>query len=94
MDAQPLVGQQFSITCGVGRGTVVLSLTSSEDLHALEEVHTEAMSLLLRAAARRKMRVLGLWRSAVDSSKSSLINMIYHLHSLNRRIDSFEAAGS
>ena len=88
-----LLGKHFSIKCGIGRGTVVLCCEPCEDLNELDQIHTEAMKKLIGAAERRKMRVLAYGAQPVTEPKASLLNMIYHLHSLLRRIGTpFEAA--
>ena len=90
-----IVGSDFTIACGLGRGTVEIHVKPQLDLHALKDLFEAGMERLLFAAGKRKLKVLGYGIQPMTPPKASLLTHIYHIFSLHRAIgDSWTSASA
>ncbi|MEC7983620.1 MAG: glutamate-cysteine ligase family protein [Myxococcota bacterium] len=78
-----LVGDSFSYRCGIGRGTIEIHCPAQLDLHALQDVHRKALGILVDCASKRRLHILGYGIQPMNPPTTSLLNHIFHLHSLH-----------
>ena len=81
-----IVGSDYTIGCGLGRGTVEIRVPPQLDLHGLKDCFEAAMKRLLAAAGRRKLHILGYGIQPMTPPKASLLTHIYHIFSLHRAL--------
>ena len=77
-----LVGPDYAIRCGAGRGVVGIHIPTQNDLHSLHEVRTQALEQLTSIADTRKLSLLGCGIHPVAAPSPNQLNHIFHIFSL------------
>ena len=77
-----LVGPDYAIRCGTGRGVVAIHIPTQNDLHMLHEVRTQALEQLTSIANTRKLSLLGCGIHPVAAPSPNQLNHIFHIFSL------------
>ena len=77
-----LVGPDYAIRCGAGRGVVAIHIPSQNDLHTLYEVRTQALAQLTSIAETRKLSLLGCGIHPIAAPSPKQLNHIFHIFSL------------
>lgn len=77
-----LVGPDYAIRCGTGRGVVAIHIPTQHDLHTLHEVRTQALDQLASIAETRKLALLGCGIHPVAKPSPDQLNHIFHVFSL------------
>ena len=81
-----LVGPDYAIRCGVGRGIVAIHIPPQNDLHSLCEVRTRALEQLSAIAHTRKLQLLGYGIHPIAVPEPEQLNHIFHVFSLFKSI--------
>lgn len=77
-----LVGSEYAIRCGSGRGVLALHIPSQHDLNSLYEIRTRALAQLTSIAHTRKLSLLGYGIHPLAKPSPNQLNHIFHIFSL------------
>jgi hypothetical protein len=81
-----LVGPEYSIHCGIGRGIVSVQIPLHNDLHSLHEVRIDALEQVSTIAKSRKLQLLGYGIHPVAEPSPDQLNHIFYIFSLFKSI--------